>query len=215
MGEIAGGDCAAERYLEALDRNLNAALDIGEMRQVFAAWPKGWPIPGHISGLPLRCVLGSHRNQGNQHVSVLDDHDHVFGEKIRFSAEAASEAQVAAGVALQLFTLGIPCIYYGTEQAFAGPEEEERKWLPDWKASDRYLREAMFGPEQPRPGWSSSLDEQGDESMPGFGPFGTAGYHCFDPVSRSIARSPPWPRCAGPFRRFATAGSICASGPSG
>ena len=26
------------------------------------------------------------------------------------------------GVALQLFSLGIPCIYYGTEQSFAGPE---------------------------------------------------------------------------------------------
>jgi hypothetical protein len=60
---------------------------------------------------------------------------------------------VVAGVALQLFTLGIPCIYYGTEPAFAGPEAGERRWLPEWKTSDRYLREAMFGPEHPlRPG---------------------------------------------------------------
>jgi glycosidase len=80
----------------------------------------------------------------------LDDHDHVFGDKLRFSSEAASERQVAAGVIMQLFTLGIPCIYYGTEQALAGPEASERRWLPEWARSDRYLREAMFGPTHPR-----------------------------------------------------------------
>src|SRR5205807_1028130 len=53
-----------------------------------------------------------------------------------------------------------------------------------WKGSDRYLREAMFGPEHPRAdgrlGLQSGLagTEQG---LPGFGPFGTAGQHCFDP----------------------------------
>ena len=132
MGEIAGGDWAANRYLEALDRNLNAALDIGEMREVLGGVAKGLVHPGaYFRGFRSDVALGSHRNLGNQHVSVLDDHDHVFGEKVRFSAYAASEAQVVAGLALQLFTLGIPCIYYGTEQALAGPEEEERMWLPE------------------------------------------------------------------------------------
>lgn len=191
VGEIAGGDWAANRYLDALDRNLNAALDIGEMRKVLAGVAKGLIHPAaYFRGFNSDVVFGSHRNLGNQHVSVLDDHDHVFGEKIRFSAEAASEAQVVAGVALQLFTLGIPCIYYGTEQALAGPEEAERKWLPEWKASDRYLREAMFGPEHPRLAGRDSHEPQRDESLPGFGPFGTAGHHCFDPkfsVYRSIA----------------------------
>lgn len=191
VGEIAGGDYTADRYFEALDRNLNAALDIGEMRQVLSGVAKGIVHPGeYFKGFNSDVVFGSHRNLGNQHVSILDDHDHVFGEKIRFSAEAASEAQIAAAVALQLFSLGIPCIYYGTEQAFAGPEEAERKWLPDWKKSDRYLREAMFGPEHPRPAGGRSLTGETDRSLPGFGPFGTAGYHCFDlrfPVFRKIA----------------------------
>lgn len=191
VGEIAGGDYTADRYLDALDRNLNAALDIGEMRKVLGGVAKGLVHPGeYFKGFNSEVVFGSHRNLGNQHVSVLDDHDHVFGEKIRFSAEAACEAQVAAGLALQLFTLGIPCIYYGTEQAFAGPEEPERKWLPEWKRSDRYLREAMFGPEHPRSGGSRSLTAETDGSLPGFGPFGTAGQHCFDPkfpVFRKIA----------------------------
>ncbi len=191
VGEIAGGDWAANRYLEALDRNLNAALDIGEMRQVLGTVAKGLVHPeAYFRGFRSDVALGSHRNLGNQHVSVLDDHDHVFGEKVRFSAYAASEAQVVAGLALQLFTLGIPCIYYGTEQALGGPEEEERMWLPEWRKSDRYLREAMFGPMHPRRPEAASIASGRDESLPGFGPFGTAGHHCFDPrfpVYRNIA----------------------------
>jgi hypothetical protein len=139
--------------------------------------------------------MGSHRNLGDKHVSILDDHDHVFGVKIRFSSEAASEQQVAAGVALQLFTLGIPCIYYGTEQALAGPEASERAFLPGWKGGDhgdRYLREAMFGPLHPRRAGRAGVPPEAavDETLPGFGPFGTAGAHCFDaghPVYRRIA----------------------------
>jgi hypothetical protein len=132
---------------------------------------------------PGNAVMGSHRNLGERHVAILDDHDHVFGEKVRFSSEAASAHQVVAGVALQVFTLGIPCVYYGTEQSLAGPEASERVWLPDWKGSDRYLREAMFGPEHPRKSGLSGLREQPAGlalDLPGFGPFGTSGHHCFD-----------------------------------
>ena len=125
--------------------------------------------------------MGSHRHLGERHVSILDDHDHVFGAKLRFSSEAVVEHQVAAGVAIQLLSLGIPCIYYGTEQALGGPEETERHWLPGWGGSDRYLREAIFGPLHPRragaagcPAPRTYLD------LPGFGAFGTAGQHCFD-----------------------------------
>jgi len=127
LGEIAGGDDAAMKYMEAASRNLSAALDIGGMRPLLGDVAKGLVHPGEF----FKCfsapeVMGSHRNQGNQHVSVLDDHDHLFGQKVRFSSEAASEGQVAAAVALQLFTLGIPCIYYGTEQALsAGGGGEE------------------------------------------------------------------------------------------
>jgi len=48
----------------------------------------------------------------------------------------------------------------------------------------------MFGPEHPRYPGIRSLDAERDGSLPGFGPFGTAGYHCFDPkhpVYRKIA----------------------------
>ena len=193
VGEIAGGDFAEDRYLDVLDRNLSAALDIGEMRPALTGVAKGLVHPdAYFAGFdPGRAVMGSHRNLGNRHVAILDDHDHVFGQKLRFSAEAASDHQVAAGTALQLFTLGIPCIYYGTEQALGGPEPGERRWLPEWGTSDRYLREAMFGPRHPRPGGQAGLAPAAeDAALPGFGPFGTAGRHAFDersPAYRRIA----------------------------
>ena len=195
VGEVAGGDFAERRYLDVLGRNLNAALDIGEMRLTLNELAKGLaPASRYFSGFdPGSAEMGSHRALGERHVSVLDDHDHVFGTKIRFSAEAASDEQVVAGVALQLFTLGIPCIYYGTEQAFAGPEASERAYLPGWKGgdyADRYLREAMFGPAHPRKSGLAGLqaDAPLDEALPGFGPFGTAGAHCFDPSFHAYRR---------------------------
>jgi hypothetical protein len=161
------------------------------MRPILNGVAKGLRAPrDYFDGFnPGDSGMGSHRNLGWRHVSVLDDHDQITGEKVRFSSYASCDHQVAAGVALQLFTLGIPCIYYGTEQAFAGPEQSERKWLPGWKASDQYLREAMFGPEHPRASGTAGLDEL-DMNLHGFGPFGTAGRHCFDvnhPVYKRIA----------------------------
>jgi glycosidase len=195
VGEVAGGDYAQVRYLDVLARNLNAALDIGEMRIDLNRVAKGLgPADSYFGGFdPGAAVMGSHRNLGDRHVSITDDHDHVFGDKIRFSSEATSGRQVVAAVALQLLTLGIPCLYYGTEQALAGPEPSERHWLPEWKTSDRYLREAMFGPAHPRLSGRGGLAAQGstlDPNLPGFGPFGTAGHHCFDeghPAFRRIA----------------------------
>ncbi|HEY7184304.1 MAG TPA: alpha-amylase family glycosyl hydrolase [Blastocatellia bacterium] len=187
-GEVAGGDYNEDRYLDVIGMNLNAALDIGEMRMSLNGVAKGVDAPSrYFNGFdPGNAVMGSHRTLGRRHVSILDDHDHVFGDKLRFSSEAASDHQVAAGVILQLFTLGIPCIYYGTEQALAGPEASERMWLQDWGSSDRYLREAMFGPAHPRKHGKDGLaplPDGFDTSLPGFGPFGTAGHHCFDEMN--------------------------------
>jgi glycosidase len=193
IGEVAGGDNAQAFYLGALGRNLSAVLDIGEMRPLLGNTAKGLVAAGDYFWRfnPGEVVMGSHRNLGNRHVSVLDDHDHVSGPKLRTSAEAVSDIQVVAGTATQLLTLGIPCVYYGTEQSFAGPEPSERPWLPGWGGHDRYLREAMFGPEHPRkPGRAGLPDAAApfDPDLPGFGPFGTAGRHCFDPASPAYIR---------------------------
>lgn len=195
VGEIAGGDYVEDRYLDVLERNLNAALDIGEMRLSVNRLAKGQEHPGpffagYDEGASL---MGTHRNLGSRHVSILDDHDHVFGDKIRFAVEATGERQQLAAASLLLLTLGIPCIYSGSELGLSGPEPAERQWLPNWKRSDVYLREALFGPEHPRKDGLAGLpgkDSPYDEALPGFGPFGTSGYHCFDeknPVFRGYS----------------------------
>ncbi len=183
LGEIAGGSNFQAQYLNAIEHNLDAALDIGDMRPRLSTLGKGLANPfvyfSGFEGFPDS--MGSHRMLGDKHVSILNDHDHVIGEKLRFSVGVSQPHQVVVPVAIQLCTLGIPCIYYGTEQALAGPEASEWKWLPAWGGgdhADRYLREAMFGPDHPLV--EAGKDYTHDETLPGFGPFGTAGYHCFD-----------------------------------
>lgn len=193
VGEVAGADSDADRYLEVLGSNLNATLDIGEIRPTLTAVAKGLAPPAAYFDVVRLWLddLGSHRNSSEHRVSILDDHDHVSGTKVRFSSDAASDHQVVAGVAMQLFGLGIPCIYYGTEQAFAGPlpASERDKYVPDYGGSDRYLREAMFGPEHPRLGGLSGFSGGGlDPALPGFGAFGTTGAHCFNQGSAAYIR---------------------------
>jgi glycosidase len=197
VGEVAGSDDDAARYRRVIGANLNATLDIGQARRALHAVAKGLAAPrAYLDLASLHADdLGSHRDLGGRHVSVLDDHDHVSGDKLRFSTDAASDHQVVAGVALQLFSLGIPCIYYGTEQALAGPEKALRDaFLPDFRhdtGTDVYLREAMFGPRTPRKGGRAGIGSGAtirDKALPGFGPFGTAGRHCFDQSSAAYRR---------------------------
>ena len=99
--------------------------------------------------------FGSYRIIGRYHVSIFDDHDMVGRRdgKRRFLAGNNSEnrfAQIAHAVGVQMTTLGIPCIYYGTEQAFDGSVDQHDREIdpsgPDGiPYGDRYLRECMFG----------------------------------------------------------------------
>jgi glycosidase len=201
MGEVAGGDDAQDFHLTIFARNLDAALDIGEMRLAITGVGQGLRNPADFfAGFDFwDDRMGSHRDWGSRHVSVLDDHDHVFGGKVRFSADAPLDHQVVVPTALQLFGLGIPCIYYGTEQALrSGPEPAERAWLGTVRDGDRdvpafgridvLLREAMFGPEHPRAsGWAGTQGVR-DTALPGFGAFGTAGAHVFDETHPAFVR---------------------------
>ena len=70
-------------------------------------------------------------------VTLFDDHDQVRkgNNKARFCAGDRLDRSLLLNVlALNTTTLGIPCIYYGSEQEFDGQGD-----------SDRYIREAMFG----------------------------------------------------------------------
>jgi len=171
LGEVAGGAAMARSYLDLFGRNLDAALDLGQPMDVLTAMVKGQGDPGaFFAQFGGRDDLGSHREVGRYHVSLLDDHDTINrNPKARFSAgntAAARYEQVAHAIGVQLCTLGIPCIYYGTEQAFDGSEAYHDKDIEaldgDGKVPerDRYIREAMFGGT--------------------FGAFGTSSCHFFD-----------------------------------
>jgi glycosidase len=67
---------------------------------------------------------------------MIDDHDQIRkgNNKARFCAHDDGDKLMLSAIALNLCTLGIPCVYYGSEQAFDGAG-----------GNDRYIREAMFG----------------------------------------------------------------------
>jgi glycosidase len=200
LGEVAGGNDAQDFHLTIFARNLDAALDIGEMRLAITGVGQGLQNPADFfAGFNFWDEkMGSHRDWGSRHVSVLDDHDHVFGRKVRFSADAPVDHQAVVPTALQLCGLGIPCIYYGTEQALrSGPEASERRWLtvidhgqevPAFGRIDVLLRETMFGPDHPRASGFAGTQGARDAALPGFGAFGTAGAHVFDDAHPAFVR---------------------------
>jgi len=171
LGEVAGGAGLTRSYLDVFGRNLDAALDLGGPMDVLTNTVKGLGDPlEFFAQFGGHDELGTHREVGRYHASVLDDHDMINrNPKARFAAgnRAASRyAQSAHAVGTQLTTLGIPCIYYGTEQAFDGSEAYHDLSIEplgsDGKIPfrDRYIREAMFGGS--------------------FGAFGTQACHFFD-----------------------------------
>ena len=177
LGEVAGGASMVRSYVDIFGINLDAALDLGDPPKILAAMCKGQPgiereqnsVAQFFRQFGGQDDLGSHREVGRYHISVLDDHDMIGRGKSRFSAKntiAANHQQVAHAVGIQLTTLGIPCIYYGTEQGFDGGEHyhdegiEPKDSRGNIPYDDRYIRECMFGGR--------------------FGPFLTEGCHFFD-----------------------------------
>lgn len=156
LGEVTGGAGLQRNYLDVFGRNLDAVLDIGDPAVRLEGLVKGTGRPawffGQFGGHDL---LGSHRETGRYHVSVLDDHDMVGrGGKRRFPGrdpDIRRLVQTAHAVGVQLTTLGIPCVYYGTEQGFDGTEDrhddtiEPRNEWGEVPSADRYIRETMFG----------------------------------------------------------------------
>ncbi|MGB5156475.1 alpha-amylase family glycosyl hydrolase [Desulfobacterium sp. N47] len=207
VAEVAGGNSAEDRYLDVTGRNLNACLDIGEQRETICNTGKGTePSARFFAGFNYYDEgMGSHRNWGSKHLSVADDHDHVFGAKLRLAVDASNDHQSAAVTAMQLFTLGIPCIYYGTEQSLAGgAEPDQRKYLNGWGSKDCLLREAMFGPKYPRASGFAGTKGEIDETLTGFGPHGTSGWHVFNakhPVYTRISKLSEVRKAFKPLRR--------------
>ncbi len=139
IGEITGGREFAFNRLEVT--GLDAALGIADERVKMTGLVKGETSPAEYFDVFRNSLLvqkDSHLWFRDKVVTSVDDHDHVDqgSQKHRFCA-GGFEKLAPAVMALNATTLGIPCIYYGTEQLFDGEGGGD--------SSDRYIREAMFG----------------------------------------------------------------------
>ena len=123
IAEITGGRSFAFDTLGIT--GLDAALGIDDIPDKLEFMVKGRRNPADYFGLFRNSELvgqGSHTWFRNKVVTFLNDHDQVsHGQnKARFCADAATATGVLAALAVNVMTLGIPCIYYGTEQSFDG-----------------------------------------------------------------------------------------------
>jgi glycosidase len=165
IGEITGGREFAFDRLEVT--GLDAALGISDERTKMASLVRGEINPADYFDLFRNSLLvrkDSHVWFRDKVVTSVDDHDHVdqADHKRRFCAGGFEKLALPI-LALNATTLGIPCIYYGSEQVFDGEGAGD--------AGDRYIREAMFG---------------GD-----FGAFRSQGHHFFNedqPLYRELAK---------------------------
>lgn len=137
IGEITGGRERAFHTLE--DTGLDAALAIDEIPDKMEFLIKGYRDPSAYFDLFSNSLLTdeeAHIWFRDRVVTMIDDHDKVNQQdyKARFCADQDADKVLFNALALNATTLGIPCIYYGTEQGFDGQGD-----------NDRYIREAMFG----------------------------------------------------------------------
>lgn len=138
IGEITGDREFAYHLLELT--GLDAALGIGDIQNKLEYLVKGKCNPVEYFDLFRNSALvnkDSHLWFRNKVVVTFDDHDQIRkgDRKARFCADSEdNRKQILNVMALNAVTLGIPCIYYGSEQAFDGEG-----------TNDRYIREAMFG----------------------------------------------------------------------
>lgn len=135
IGEVTGGRANAFDTVEVT--GLNAALGIDDVQDKLEYLAKGFRNPEdyfNLFGNSKELNKDSHAWFNDKVVTMIDDHDQVRkgNSKARFCA--TDSALVYCALALNVSTLGIPCIYYGTEQYFDGQG-----------GSDRYIRECMFG----------------------------------------------------------------------
>jgi len=139
IGEITGSKQFAFEKLEKT--GIDAALGLDQVQEKLEKTVKGLIEPEQYFNLFKNSLLvgtgkESHAWFRNKVVTMIDDHDKVSegSYKTRFCANEHGDKLLVNALAFNVMTLGIPCIYYGTEQQFDGEG-----------GSDYFLREAMFG----------------------------------------------------------------------
>lgn len=142
IGEITGGRENAVNTLELT--GLDAALGIDDIQEKMEKLAKGQMEPLWYFNLFRNSeAIGkeSHTWLRDKVVTMFDDHDSVCdGEaKARFCGRDEGFKVVLNALALGALTLGIPCVYYGSEQYFNGHYNTLNS------ENDVFMREAMFG----------------------------------------------------------------------
>src|SRR5215467_502331 len=140
VGEVSGG---REHAWEVVEKTgLDAALGIEDVPGKLEQLVTGLGDPADYFSVFRNWVLeepAGHRWYRNQVVTLVDDHDQVRkgGAKYRFCGDPRFRDLAFNVLAVQLTTMGIPCIYYGSEQGFDSGGR--------CSGSDLVLRENMFG----------------------------------------------------------------------
>lgn len=143
-GEIVADDDTIGQYLGRNSRiegsnerfpSLDAALDFPlyfALEEVI----KGFADPAALRHRydAFRDRYADHGAAGRYFITFLDNHDQMARPYRRFMHGNPHPNQVVLAITYLLTSQGVPCIYYGTEQAFDGGG-------PD----DSYVRECMFG----------------------------------------------------------------------
>lgn len=137
LGEITGRRPFAVDLLERT--GLDAALGLDDVQEKLDDLVTGRRAPRDYFDLFRNAYLigrGSDTWFGEKVVTAIDDHDQVRQgwHKARFAADPVGRRLTFPALALNATTLGMPCVYYGSEQGLDGQGE-----------NDRYVREAMFG----------------------------------------------------------------------
>lgn len=137
IGEIAGGLEFAKNLME--QTGLDAALGINSIPLNLENVAKGYQkSEDYFSIFTNSKLLGQFENQWYQSniITMFNDHDMIYRQdyKARFAADREKAPLLKNALFLNLFSAGIPCIYYGTEQGFDGEGNAEK-----------YIRESMFG----------------------------------------------------------------------
>jgi glycosidase len=140
VGEVSG---SREHAWEVVEKTgLDAALGIEDVPGKLERMVTGYTDPAEYFSLFRNWVLeapAGHRWYRNQVVTLVDDHDQVRkgSGKCRFCGDSRFRDLAFNVMAVQLTTMGIPCVYYGSEQGF------DSGGRPN--GSDLVLRETMFG----------------------------------------------------------------------
>lgn len=144
FGEIVADDDTIGQYLGRNSRidgsnerfpSLDAALDF-PLYFALEDVIKGFTDPAALRHRydALRERYADHGAAGRYFITFVDNHDQMARPYRRFMHNNPFPNQVVLAMTYLLTSQGVPCIYYGTEQAFDGGG-------PD----DSYVRECMFG----------------------------------------------------------------------